>query len=611
VRLAISRYASRAAPTLIKRVASQSFHLDAPLKGLNLDGAMAPSDPRTATILDNWVVEESRILQRPGIRLYRELAAVAPITSLIPYYGPLQTFLMAQGGSLFTLAGAALSSGFDPQSSWHWTSFANLSQVQYTVLVNGFDGVWSWDGGLAGNGVVTPITSLSNANPAVATVAAGDISRFSNGMVVAIAGADASHAAANGTHTISSVGAPANTFRLDGVDTSSAGGPQTTGATAQPMGSLVKESVTAPAGKIYIQPNRFDKVLVHMNRLWFADTSTLSLYYLPLQQKSGELKELPLNALFKRGGFIMGMYTWTLDGGTGVDDQLVIFSSNGEAVVYSGTDPDADFNLTGIFRFDSPMSKHSVINYGGDLYVLTGSGLLPMTTLIRAESEQLGRNDKKVLSLFRDAALNQRATRGWGLILDHTSGRMICNMPAGGTNHYRQLVRFMPEPIWASWSALPARCWQWIDNQLLMGSDDGKVYIMDPLALNDAGKPITVDVQMAWSNFKTPAFKAFKMIYAYIVTDGLPRPFIDMRVDYDSALPTNQPDVTQADLGATWDVATWDVDYWAATPKARGFWQGVAAKGKVAAPRLRANIVNCTFAVSGFDVIFEPGAIMG
>ena len=63
-----------------------------------------------------------------------------------------------------------------------------------------------------------------------------------------------------------------------------------------------------------------------MNRLWFADDSTWRVYYLPLQQKTGELKYLPLNAMFRRGGTIRAMYTWTIDGGAGMDDQLVIFT---------------------------------------------------------------------------------------------------------------------------------------------------------------------------------------------------------------------------------------------------------------------------------------------
>ncbi len=51
---------------------------------------------------------------------------------------------------------------------------------------------------------------------------------------------------------------------------------------------------------------------------------------------------------------------------------------------------------------------------------------------------------------------------------------------------------------------------------------------------------------MAWSQFKTPAVKQFKMIQAFMQTDGDPRPLIDFKVDYDYTPAQNQPDVTFA-----------------------------------------------------------------
>lgn len=80
-----------------------------------------------------------------------------------------------------------------------------------------------------------PITTLSNANPAVATVGAGDIAKFQNGMSVMIAGLTGDMATANGSHTIGSVGTPANTFTLVGVDLSGAAAPQTTGTADPPQ----------------------------------------------------------------------------------------------------------------------------------------------------------------------------------------------------------------------------------------------------------------------------------------------------------------------------------------------------------------------------------------
>jgi len=447
----------------------------------------------------------------------------------------------------------------------------------------------------------------------VVTVAAADIDKFIDGMDVIFAGAvGTGWVNLNGTHSIWNVGTPANSFTVYGVDTTTATGTSPAGITAVPQGSMVKEPVTAPSYSPHIVPDQFQLVVSHMNRLWFADSSNLALYYLPLQQKQGEVKELPLNAVFRRGGSIRAVYTWTVDGGMGLDDQIVIFSTNGEAAIYGGTDPDSDMSLTGVYRFDAPMSKHSVVNYGGDLYVMISTGLVPMTTLMKAESEQLGQYDKSVYSEFFGNALSYRDRPGWMTLLNHSSGRLFCNMPLGSPNSYRQMVRFMPNPIWASWSGLPARCWGWVDNRVFFGSDDGKVYEMHPNYLNDDGKPITVDVQAAWSEYGTPNAKHFKMIRPYIISDGTPQPYIDMRVDYDLTPPQNQPDVSFGDPGALWDVATWDVDYWTISGRSRNNWTGVGIIGAGGCgPRLTASIYNCSFALNGWDVIYEQGNAIG
>jgi hypothetical protein len=239
------------------------------------------------------------------------------------------------------------------------------------------------------------------------------------------------------------------------------------------------------------------------------------------------------------------MYTWTSgDGGVNIDDVLCLFSSNGEVVLYSGVDPDSDFNLAGIFRFDRPMSKHSVINYGGELYVLISTGLVPMSTLLKVETDHLGNTDKTIFSEFFQASFRYRDRPGWSVLLNPSSGRLICNTPMGSDNSYRQMVRFMPNTAWATWSGLASRCWAWIDDRVFFGSDDGKVYEINPRYLNDSdgtptgSKPIRADVQTAWSTYGSPGIKQFKMVLPYIITDGLPRPSLDVRVDYDDAAPS-------------------------------------------------------------------------
>ena len=606
MRIVPSRYL-QGKPLTIKPVVSKIAHLSAPLKGLSLSSKLTEGDPLTAPVLDNWVVEEMQIRVRPGSKLEITLPDENPVQTIIPHYAPIDTMALAAGGFIYAENTTVLGSGFG-NNDWSWTTFSNLGDQDYTVLANGSDGVWSWNGDDEVSETVT-VTKISDGNPAQVTVGAADIGKFHNGDRVRINGADATHDAANGWHTISSVGTPANTFTLVGVDTSASTGDQTTGTmNAISQGSLFKEDVKKPAAETWVDVEQIDTVLSHMNRLFFADSKNLAIYYLPVEQKAGELKLLPLNSVFRRGGKIAAMYTWTLDGGAGMDDQLVIFSDHGECVIYSGTDPDTDFSLVGIFRFDSPMSKQSVINFGGDLYVMTSTGLYALTKLIRAESERAGpMADKNVFSAFWERARLFRDSPGWGVLLEHHTGMAICNLPSGG-GRYVQMVRFMPNPIWASWSNLDAWSWQWLHDRIYYGDARGRVFSISKDHLSDNGQPIIADLQLSWSSYKTPALKHWKMLLPYVITDGVPRPYLDVQVDYDTALPRNQPDVTTGNIGAEWDVATWDEDYWAQSPRQRGQWQGVARLGRVGAPRMRVSIIDCTFALAGMDVIYEPGS---
>jgi hypothetical protein len=381
--------------------------------------------------------------------------------------------------------------------------------------------------------------------------------------------------------------------------------------TATIPGSIYKEPVTASAGALHIVPNNFHIVLSHQHRLWFADQSNLSVFYLPLQQKSGEVAEIPMNAIFKRGGSIRALYTWSIDGGAGMEDQLVIFTSNGEVAIYGGIDPESDMTLVGVFRFDSPMSKHCVANWGGELWVLCNTGLIPLSTMIRAESEKLGKTERNVVSIFETISQITRKTAGWSVLVDHSSGRVICNMPVGSVNTYRQMVRLMLRPVWSMWASVPARCWAWVDNRLFFGSDTGKFCEMAPIYLSDANTPIRADVQCAWSAFKTSAIKQFKMVLPYTITDGVSKPYVDFRVDYDERAPINQPDVTFGAIAAMWDTAMWDVDYWSIPNAVKNNWSGVAAIGRVGAPRLTVLIVNCKYSITGWDVLYESGSVFG
>lgn len=610
MRMLATKYSGRANPLVAKKLRAQVVHVAPPLKGLSLASRFVTSDPLTAIVLKNFVIEDNRISCRAG---YIKTASrgTAPVWHLVPYYGLVPALAAASNHELWNAQNGALIRGGFTSDDWHWSAFANLGQQKFTILVNGSDGVWSWNGTLSAgvDPAAVPVTSLNNGNPVTFTVAVTDIGKFQNGMTVVVSGATGGLAAANGSHAIQGVATPANTYALVGVSGGTA--PQTTGVTVDPpaLQPITQESIYTDPNDTFINPSTFNIVLAHQNRLFFADSSNLAIYYLPLQQKSGQVKYLPLNAVFKRGGTIRAMYTWSIDGGAGQNDVLAIFTSNGEAALYQGYDPDTNFVLSGVYRFDPPMSKHSVVAYGGELYVLIPTGLVPMSTLMRAESEQLGTYDRALVGAFLKDSVTYRTSPGWMAVLNPSSGRLFCNIPQGSANRYKQYVRHMPNQIWSEWADVPSRCWGWIDPFVYFGDDSGNVYQMHPVYQNDNGQAITVDVFMAWSSFKTSVEKHFTGVKAYMITDGDPHPVLDVKVDYDETPGVNAPDITLLGPGAIWDTATWDVDYWAPGLRSEIIWNGVDPSGVVGAVRLTARIDSCAFSITGFDVQFEAGKV--
>lgn len=604
MRMLASHYAGKAQPITAKKLHGEVHTLLAPLHGLSLQSKGSEGDAMTALVMKNVVIQNDRVEVRAG-HVKKTTRGTSPIWHMIPFYGSAAGAMAAASNHEIwnAVTGALVKGGFT-SDDWHWTAYSNLGDKDYTVMVNGADGVWSWDGGSAADGPAIAGTNLTAAAEAVLTCATATLA---NGMKVVVSGADTAHAAANGPQVLKNVGSPAGTVTLAGCNTTSAGSTQASGITIKIAGSMVKETISVDPADSFIAPNGFHIVLAHQNRLFFADRSNLAVYYLPLLQKSGLVAYIPLNNVFKRGGYIKAMYTWTVEGGVNMNDQLVIFTSNGECAIYGGVDPDTDFALSGVFRFDAPMSKHSVVNYGGELYVLVPTGLVPMSTLIKAETDHLGLSEQEIISAFLGDASAYKDSPGWMVALNPSTGRMLCNIPQGSPNKYKQIVRHMPREIWTEFVDLPARCWGWLDPFLYFGDDNGNVYEAHPAHQTDNGKAIRIDVLWAWSRFKTAKRKKFHGVQAYIITDGEPHPVIDVKVDFDYNPGVNVPDQSGVLGSSLWDVAMWDVALWAPGKSTHIIWNGVSPSGTYGAVRITADVNNCYFGITAVDVLFEAG----
>ena len=182
-------------PAKIKGTVSQIKRVETPIKGLSLLGKASEGDPQTATILTNWIVKEDRVCVRPGSKLFTDLypspAARHPVVALMPFLAAPMHMLAASAGNILRLSTGSftLVRGGFTSDDWHWSMFADLGQQKWLIMVNGADGVWSYDGGTTPDPVAVAVTAITAANPTVLTVAAGDIAKFHDGQTVVVAGA--------------------------------------------------------------------------------------------------------------------------------------------------------------------------------------------------------------------------------------------------------------------------------------------------------------------------------------------------------------------------------------------------------------------------------------
>ena len=99
-------------------------------------------------------------------------------------------------------------------------------------------------------------------------------------------------------------------------------------------------------------------ITLFKNRVWFIEKDTLKAWYLPTSSVGGAAQVLDLSSIAKFGGHLVDLDTWTIDAGYGVDDNLVFITSNGEVIVYRGTDPSsaATWALSGVWKLGSRLA---------------------------------------------------------------------------------------------------------------------------------------------------------------------------------------------------------------------------------------------------------------
>lgn len=363
-------------------------------------------------------------------------------------------------------------------------------------------------------------------------------------------------------------------------------------------------------------------IMVHKLRIWLVEKDSNFAWYLPIRSATGEVKEFFFGSKFKHGGELVGLYNWTIDGGTGRDDHLVAISRGGDVIPYTGEDP-ADATTwanTGTF-FIGPVPHGSRVasEYGGELFVLSKFGITPMSALmsgVTLADPYANVTGHKIARLLRADLTTYGDDPGWSIQFVADIGSIMISVPVRDDGTYRQYVYNLSTEGWGLWrdiAMLSSDSWK---GALMVGTPDGTVYrmdqTMDGVAANGSGGlPIHWFLLTSYAHLNAPAtFKRCKFVRPNFVAESEPRYAISAHYDYQTDEPAEVSGSPDAPSGAVWDTGLWGTALWNTslnTPYNDIL--GTAGLGRsVAVALVGSSTTQCDLA--SFDIIWDVGGYL-
>lgn len=355
----------------------------------------------------------------------------------------------------------------------------------------------------------------------------------------------------------------------------------------------------------------FTNIEVFQRRIFYTESGTLRfVYHQQVDAIGGTVSAFDLGSLMDMGGYLMGMGTWTRDGGSGMDDLIAFISDKGQVAVYQGTDPSSanSWSMVGIFKISAPLSARAFEKYGGELLIATDSGVLPLSAVLSGIVQSPPYTDK-IRTAINAAVALYRTHEWWQLKYVPAFNWLLFNVPVGVTSYQQQFVMNTQTMAWCRFKDLNANVWEVHNNKLYFGTS-GSVIEAGTGSNADDGNDIAVDVRQASWNFGVPGrLKHFKAFRPLINTDGTLALAADINVDFADTIPTNIP-TTVPNVVAEWDVATWDDYYWADGAVPALFWQSAGRLGTYGGIRLKGAVNATEVRWYGTDVVFELGGMI-
>jgi hypothetical protein len=369
-------------------------------------------------------------------------------------------------------------------------------------------------------------------------------------------------------------------------------------------------SGSSPISITGVDPTTLSDVVMFAQRLFFIQKGSLNVYYLPVSSVGGAATLFPMQSLFPRGGQLIAMGVWTVDGGYGMQDYLCFVTSEGEIAVYQGTDPSqaTTWSKVGVYQVGNPMGNRCFMKYGGDLLYIGKDGLGPISRLLASSRVNTQVDLSYKIQTAISAATSAYASNfGWDLVLHPTANALILNVPIG-LGQQQQYVMNTITGAWSNFTGWPANCWARFNDAIYYGGN-GVVVHAWTTANDDNGGQIVAEALPAFNYFGTSQLKEWTMVRPIFQSSGTPGVSLGLNVDFDTTAPTSTPSFS-GQSGALWDQALWDQAQWGGSQQMIKNWQTVAGVGYAAAMHMKVSALDVPVSWVSTDYLMMDGAVL-
>lgn len=314
-------------------------------------------------------------------------------------------------------------------------------------------------------------------------------------------------------------------------------------------------------------------VFAHLGRLFFIEKNSLSFWYLAAGAAGGALTEFDLSSIATKGGYLVAGGTWSMDSGSGPTDRAVFVTSEGEVIVYVGTNPGSatTWEKVGTYFLGKPRGRRCLVRFGGDLVIITENGAFPLSAILQSQTVELKLAlSDRIVNAFNEASRTYGANVGWEGTVYPARSAMIFNIPTVEGTAAKQYVMNTTTKAWCEFDSWNAACFAVFNGDLYYGMDGAVQKAWT--GVSDDGTNIIADAKEAFSKFGSDSQKECVFYRQILQVNGSISYLTGLDVDFkDTALVGTA--TYSVSSGAQFDVDDWDEGLWQANLDIVRDWQ--------------------------------------